>query len=50
MRRATEDFLSSLSRDRGGRAAPWGDPSVRALYEATAVAESFEGMLRELLS
>ena len=50
MRRATEDFLSFLSRNRGAPPAPWGDPAVRALYEAPAVAASFEAMLRELLS
>jgi len=49
MRRATEDFLSFLSSDRGERSTPWGKPEVRALYEAPAVAESFERMLLELL-
>ncbi|HVF66682.1 MAG TPA: glycosyltransferase [Pyrinomonadaceae bacterium] len=50
MRRATEEFLSHLSAARGGRRAPWGEPSVRARYEARAVADSFESMLDELLS
>lgn len=49
MRRATEEFLSYLSAERGGRRTPWGEPSVRAQYEARAVAESFESMLGELL-
>lgn len=49
MRRATESFLSFLSKSRGERQTPWGEPSVRALYEAPAVAESFGHMLRELL-
>lgn len=50
MRRATEEFLSHLSATRGARMAPWGEPSVRAQYEARAVADLFESMLSELLS
>jgi glycosyltransferase involved in cell wall biosynthesis len=50
MRRATEEFLSFLSGARAARSRPWGDPRVRARYEARAVAESFAEMLRELVS
>ena len=50
MRRATEEFLSYLSTTRGGFRTPWGEPTVRAQYEARAVADSFESMLDELLS
>lgn len=50
MRRATEEFLSHLSAARGVRRTPWGEPTVRAQYEARAVADLFESMLGELLS
>ncbi len=49
MRRATETFLAFLLERGGASAGPWGEPPVRALYEADAVAESFAAMLRELL-
>ena len=48
MRRATEAFLTFLSQ-HGNERRPWGDAQVRAAYEARAVADSFETMLRELL-
>ena len=48
MRRAMEEFLSYLSAARGAPRTPWGEPEVRAQYEARAVAESFESMLGEL--
>lgn len=48
MRIAAEAFLAFLSQNRNDRRA-WGDPEVRAAYEASAVSESFEEMLRELL-
>lgn len=48
MRIAAEAFLAFLSQNRNNRRT-WGDPEVRAAYEASAVAESFEGMMRELL-
>lgn len=50
MRRATEEFLSYLSTARDTRRTPWGEPTVRAQYEARAVADSFESMLNELLN
>lgn len=50
MRRATEEFLSHLTKARCSPRTPWGEPSVRAQYEARAVADSFESMLGELLS
>jgi hypothetical protein len=50
MRRATEEFIAFLSARRAERPRAWGDPSVRALYDAPAVAGLFEGMLRELLN
>lgn len=50
MRRATEEFLSHLSAARGARRTPWGEPAVRAQYEARTVAKCFESMLCELLN
>ena len=50
MRRETEAFLSSLSADRKRPRLPWGAPEIRKRYEAPAVAQMFEGMLRELLA
>ena len=48
MMKATEAFLSFISQHRNDPSA-WGDPAVRGAYEASTVAESFEGMLREML-
>jgi hypothetical protein len=50
MKGVTEAFLSHLGHNRGGRRGAWGKPEVRERYEATIVADSFEEMLRELLS
>lgn len=50
MRRATEEFLSYLSTTRDDHRTPWGEPAVRAQYEARAVADSFKSMLDELLN
>jgi glycosyltransferase involved in cell wall biosynthesis len=49
MRTAAEAFLAFLSHNRNDRRT-WGDPEVRAAYEASAVAVSFEGMMREVLN
>jgi hypothetical protein len=43
-----KNFLAFL-RASAGSAAPWGDTEVRRGFEPPAVAERFEGILREVL-
>ena len=50
MRRAMTAFLSYLVEYRRGGRADWGEPEIRRSFEAPAVAQMFEGMLRELLA
>lgn len=50
MRQALEAFLSFISKNRSHQREAWGVPEVRKRYEAAAVANQFEEMLRELLA
>lgn len=46
----TDAFLSYLKRSRENAADTWGAASIRKKYEATEVAGSFGGILRELIA
>jgi glycosyltransferase involved in cell wall biosynthesis len=50
MREATAAFLSFISRNESRWRPAWGTPEVRKNYEAHAVAQLFEGQLRELMA
>jgi hypothetical protein len=50
MKKALEAFLTHLSQTRDEPHRVWGEPKARKTYEASVVADSFENMLRELLS
>lgn len=50
MTRAMTAFLSFIKDERGHGRREWGTPEVRRSFEAPAVAQMFEGMLRELLA
>jgi glycosyltransferase involved in cell wall biosynthesis len=42
-------FLASLREARGRESAPWGEPAVRARYEAAQVAGAFDRIIGEML-
>jgi hypothetical protein len=46
---ALSSFLTFLRARSRSRQEPWGDPQVRAEYEATRLAERFDAILKELI-
>ncbi|HUQ31806.1 MAG TPA: glycosyltransferase [Pyrinomonadaceae bacterium] len=50
MKKALKAFLMHLSQTRDEPLKVWGEPQIREAYEASVVADSFENMLRELLT
>lgn len=50
MAESLEVFIGQLRRGPGGGDAPWGEPGVRQRYEASRVAQVFDGLVREALA